>query len=88
MEFPLDQELEGGAQELLLRLRDTKLTDDLLLEEFYDKVIENYEFAENYYIILIQCWFSMMSGRLELAKRRCQMAPRDGSSASASNVLS
>ena len=29
MEFPLDQELEGGAQELLLRLRDTKLTDDL-----------------------------------------------------------
>ena len=24
MEFPLDQELEGGAQELLLRLRDTK----------------------------------------------------------------
>ena len=53
MEFPLDQELKGGAQELLLRLRDTKLTDDLLLEEFYDKVIENYEFAENYYIILI-----------------------------------
>ena len=46
MEFPLDQELEGGAQELLLRLRDTKLTDDLLLEEFYDKVIENYEFAD------------------------------------------
>ena len=34
------------------------------------------------------CCFSMMSGRLELAKRRCQMAPRDGSSASASNVLS
>lgn len=52
MEFPLDQELEGGAQELLLRLRDTKLTDDLLLEEFYDKVIENYEFCGKllYYI--------------------------------------
>ena len=59
MEFPLDQELEGGAQELLLRLRDTKLTDDLLLEEFYDKVIENYEFAENYYIILIHAAYDV-----------------------------
>jgi len=60
MEFPLDQELEGGAQELLLRLRDTKLTDDLLLEEFYDKVIENYEFAENYYIILIHAAYDVL----------------------------
>ena len=59
MEFPLDQELKGGAQELLLRLRDTKLTDDLLLEEFYDKVIENYEFAENYYIILIHAAYDV-----------------------------
>ncbi len=59
MEFPLNQELEGGAQELLLRLRDTKLTDDLLLEEFYDKVIENYEFAENYYIILIHAAYDV-----------------------------
>ena len=59
MEFPLDQELEGGAQELLLKLRDTKLTDDLLLEEFYDKVIENYEFAENYYIILIHAAYDV-----------------------------
>ena len=32
MEFPLDQELEGGAQELLLRLRDTK---DLLMICFW-----------------------------------------------------
>ena len=59
MEFPLDQELEGGAQKLLLKLRDTKLTDDLLLEEFYDKVIENYEFAENYYIILIHAAYDV-----------------------------
>lgn len=53
MEFPLDQEMPGGTQEALLKLRDSKLTDDLLIEEFYDKVIENYNYAENYYIILI-----------------------------------
>ena len=43
MEFPLEQELNGGTQEFLLKLRDSKLEDDLLLDEFYDKVIENYE---------------------------------------------
>lgn len=53
MDFPLEQELSGGAQEFLLNLRNSRLEDDLLLEEFYDKVIENYDYAENYYIILL-----------------------------------
>lgn len=53
MEFPLEQEMPDGTQAFLLKLRESKLEDDMLLEEFYDKIIENYEFAENYYIILI-----------------------------------
>jgi hypothetical protein len=53
MEFPLEQELEGGTQEFLLRLRNSKLQDDALTQEFYEKVIENYTYPENYYIILI-----------------------------------
>ena len=43
LEFPLDAEMEGGQQEFLLKLRDSKLKDDVLLEQFYDKIIENYE---------------------------------------------
>ena len=42
MEFPLEQEMPGGTQEFLLKLKNSKLQDDMLLEEFYDKVIENY----------------------------------------------
>ena len=53
MEFPLEQEQEGGAQEFLLRLRGSKLQDEDLLDEFYNKVIESYDYGENYYIILI-----------------------------------
>lgn len=53
MEFPLDQEMPGGTQEFLLKLRDSKLQDDQLLEAFYDKIIENYIYEENYYIVLI-----------------------------------
>ena len=35
LDFPLDQEMPDGAQAWLLKLRDSRLTDDLLLEEFY-----------------------------------------------------
>ena len=53
MEFPLEQESEGGTQHFLMKLRESKLTDDALVESFYDKIIENYDYPENYYIILI-----------------------------------
>lgn len=59
MDFPLEQEMPGGTQEFLLKLRDSRLTDDLLLEEFYDKVIEHYNYAENYYIILIHAAYDI-----------------------------
>ena len=53
MEFPLEQEASGGTQEFLLQLCNSQLRDDALIEEFYQKVIENYIDPENYYIILI-----------------------------------
>lgn len=59
MEFPLEAEMPGGTQEFLLKLRDSKLEDDMLLEEFYDKVIATYEYGENYYIILIHAMYDI-----------------------------
>ena len=59
MEFPIDAEMPGGTQEFLLKLRNSKLEDDMLLEEFYDKVIATYEYAENYYIILIHAMYDI-----------------------------
>ena len=53
LEFPLASEEEGGTQEFLLRLRESRLKDDALLEEFYDKVISSYEYVGNYLILLI-----------------------------------
>lgn len=34
MEFPLEQESEGGTQHFLMKLRESKLTDDALVESF------------------------------------------------------
>lgn len=59
MEFPLEQEMPGGTQEFLMKLKDSKLEDDMLVEEFYDKIIENYIFEGNYYIILIHAMYDI-----------------------------
>ena len=53
MEFPLSQESEGGTQEFLLKLRNSELKDEALIDEFYEKVMADYLYPENYYIILI-----------------------------------
>lgn len=59
LEFPLEQELSDGCQSFLLKLRDSKLKDDILIEEFYDKIIEQYAYGENYYIILIHAVYDV-----------------------------
>ncbi|MBR1931356.1 MAG: DUF4317 domain-containing protein [Lachnospiraceae bacterium] len=53
LEFPLDTEGEGTNHDFLLRLRDSKLKDDSLLEEFYDRIIDTYEYVGNYLILLV-----------------------------------
>lgn len=59
LDFPLAQEGPGGTQEFLLKLRDSKLKDDALLDECYDKIIEHYDFGENYLIILIHAVYDI-----------------------------
>lgn len=43
----------GGAQEFLLKLRDSELKDDAVVNQLYDKIIENYYYPGNYLILLI-----------------------------------
>lgn len=53
LEFPVEAEKEGGQQDFLLRLRDSRLKDNDLLEEFYDRIIESYDHTGNYLILVI-----------------------------------
>lgn len=59
LDFPLSQEKDGGTQEFLMRIRASRLKNDELLDEFYDKVIENYDYHENYYIVLIHAVYDV-----------------------------
>mgnify|MGYP001102516513 CR=1 FL=1 len=59
LEFPLSAEAVDGEGEetsvhsFLMRLRESKLKDDALLEEYYDKIIEHYEYVGNYLILVV-----------------------------------
>lgn len=59
MEFPLASEEVGGTQDFLMQLRASSLKDENLLEEFYDKIIENYYSVENYLILLIHAVYDI-----------------------------
>ena len=51
--LPKDSAPQEGTQAFLLRLRDSRLKDEQLLEEYYDRIIENYEYVGNYLILII-----------------------------------
>jgi hypothetical protein len=53
MDFPLETEFNGGTQEFLLKLRDSELKDDALLEEFYNKIIQTYDYPSNYLVLIV-----------------------------------
>ncbi len=53
IDFPTDCEAEGGTQEFLLRLRDSELKNEELLQAYYEKIIASYDYVGNYLILLI-----------------------------------
>ena len=59
LDFPLSEEMQDGKQELLLKLRDSRLDDDAVLESFYDRVIENYEAPDKYCIIIMHAVYDI-----------------------------
>lgn len=59
MDFTIAEEGEGSPHHFLMRLRDSNLEDDTLLEEFYRKIIEEYPYSENYYIIVVDILYDV-----------------------------
>lgn len=53
MEFPLQEEAEGGRQYSLLQLLRSELKEDALTEAFFDNVIRTFLYGENYLVLLV-----------------------------------
>lgn len=61
LSFPVEEEEVGGRQHILMALRETKLEDEALLDTYYDLVIDSYDHAGNYLILLFHDAYDVMS---------------------------
>ena len=60
LSFPIEEEEVGGRQQILMALRDTKLEDEALLDTYYDLIIDTYDHAGNYLIVLFHDAYDVM----------------------------
>lgn len=61
LDFPLSEEEAGGKQQFLMGLRESKLKNEALLESFYKHVIDTYDYAGNYLILLFHDAYDVMT---------------------------
>lgn len=61
LDIPLEEERAGGRQQFLMGLRESRLKNDELTERFYDMVIDSYDYAGNYLILLFHDAYDVMT---------------------------
>ena len=61
LHFPIEEEEVGGRQQILMALRASKLEDENLLDTFYDLVIDTFDHAGNYLIVLFHDAYDVMT---------------------------
>lgn len=61
LQFPIEEEEVGGRQQILMALRESKLNDEGLLDAYYDLVIDTYDHAGNYLILLYHDVYDVMT---------------------------
>jgi len=61
LNFPDDENFENDKQNFLMRLKKSALKDDVLLREFYDSIIDNFDYAENYLILVFHDVYDVMT---------------------------
>lgn len=52
LNFPINEEFVNEKQISLMKLKNSKLKDDNILDEFYDSIIDNYDYTGNFLILI------------------------------------
>ena len=60
LDFPLEEEKTGGKHQFLMGLRESKLKNEGLLDTFYQVIIDNYDYAGNYLILVYHDAYDVM----------------------------
>ncbi len=68
LEFPLEEEKAGGKQQFLMGLKESRLKNEALLESFYQLVIDHYDYAGNYLILIFHDAYDVMTKTSDNAK--------------------
>lgn len=61
LDIPLEEESVGGRQQFLMGLRESRLKNDELIDRFYDMVIDSYDYAGNYLILVFHDAYDVMT---------------------------
>lgn len=61
LDIPLEEEAAGGRQQFLMGLRESKLKSEELIDRFYDLVIDSYDYAGNYLILVFHDAYDVMT---------------------------
>lgn len=68
LDFPLEEENAGGKQQFLMGLRESKLKNQELLNSFYQLIIDSYDFAGNYLILVFHDAYDIMTKTTDNSK--------------------
>lgn len=61
LNFPMEEEEQGGKQQFLMGLRESKLKNEGLLDTFYQLIIDSYDYAGNYLILVYHDAYDVMT---------------------------
>lgn len=61
LDIPIEEEAAGGRQQFLMGLRESKLKNKELMDRFYDLVIDSYDYAGNYLILVFHDAYDVMT---------------------------
>lgn len=68
LNFPVNEEYINESQIALMKLKNSKLKDDTLLDEFYDTIIDNYDYTGNILILLFHDAYDVITKTTDNAK--------------------
>lgn len=68
LEFPIDEENIGGKQYSLMELKKSKLKDDALLNNFYQSIIDSYDYTGNFLILLFHDAYDVITRTTDNSK--------------------
>ncbi|MBE6053782.1 MAG: DUF4317 domain-containing protein [Clostridium sartagoforme] len=68
LNFPVNEDLINEKQISLMNLKNSQLKDDALLDDFYDSIIDNYDYTGNFLILIFHDAYDVITKTKDNAK--------------------